>query len=448
MNIISKYKSDFRQNTKISLPIIAGQLGQVAVYIVDNIMVGKLGASSLAAVSLGTALYAIVMVIGFGLSFGLPPLISEADGSNRPDNVSRFFKHSLIINIIIGIVFTGVLWIGIPYLDFLGQNPEVANLAKGYLYFTALSSLPFMLFLTLRSFSDALSDTVPAMTAMIIGNICNIILNYLFIYGKFGMPAYGVAGAALASLIARIIMLVVLFGIIYYKKQLWNYIAACNFKKYQWTNFKKVLDLGVPSALQMFFEISAFSGAALIMGMVGKNEQAAHQVAINISSITFMICTGIAMASTIRVGNQLGQNNMVGVRNAGISAIIQVSIVMAICSLIFFVFHSTLALIYINDPLVVSIASTLLIYAAIFQIPDGVQVTALAALRGIKDVKTPTVITLISYYVFGLPISYYTAIILKIGAPGVWLGLLIGLFISATLLTYRFSKLTKVVSNI
>lgn len=207
--------------------------------------------------------------------------------------------------------------------------------------------------------------------------------------------------------------------------------------------FHEIFKLGIPTSLQFFFEISAFSGAALIMGMVSKNAQAAHQISINLSSITFMICSGLAMASSIRVGNQLGKKDFPAMRNAGISAFIQVALIMALCSLVFILFRSYLPLLYIDDPDVISIASLLLIYAAIFQIPDGLQVTALSSLRGLQDVKIPTLITFVSYYMAGIPISYFAAIEFGMGAEGVWLGLLIGLFISASLLIYRFHSLSR-----
>lgn len=441
-SLITKYKSDFSQNLKLAFPIMLGQLGQITVYIADNMMVGRLGASSLAAVSLAIAIIAVPTVVGMGIAFALPPLVSEADGANDKISISKYFKHSLLINILIGILsFIGII-LFIPLMGYLGQEVDVVPLAKGYLYYSGLALIPMMVFMAFRSFADGMGETLPSMIAMIFGNIVNIGLNYVLIFGKFGFEAYGVDGAAIASIFARIAMIFVLIALLINWKDLWVYIKACNFKKYEFPIFKKLFDLGIPTSLQMFFEISAFSGAALIMGMVSKNAQAAHQIAINLASITFMICTGLAMAATIRVGNQLGQKNYQKMRDAGISAIIQVVLIMMVCSFLFVILRSYLPWLYIDDISVVEIAISLLVFAAIFQIPDGVQVTTLAALRGLQDVKVPTIITFISYYLFGIPVSYITAITLGMGAPGVWLGLLIGLTISASLLTYRFNKLS------
>jgi len=442
MKFLDKYRDDFKLNLKLALPIMAGQLGQITVYLADNLMVGRLGADALAAVSLAVAIIAVPIVVGFGIAFALPTLISEADGAGETKKISQYFKHSLIINTAIGVISCALLLFGLPLLEHLGQDPEVVKLAKTYIVMSAIGMIPMMIFITFRGYSDGMSETKPPMIAMLLGNVLNVWLNYLLIFGKFGFPALGVEGAALASLIARVAMIVFIVIALLKWKDLWSYIEECNFRVYQKQMFSKILKIGIPSSLQMFFEISAFSGAALIMGMVSKNAQAAHQISINLSSITFMICSGLAMASTIRVGNQLGKKDYKAMRNAGISAFIQVTAIMAIFSLMFVAFRAYLPLLYIDDSQVIEIASLLLIFAAIFQIPDGLQVAALSALRGLQDVKIPTYITFFSYYIVGIPISYFAAINFGMGAPGVWLGLLIGLFLSASLLIYRFYRLS------
>ena len=214
MKIIKRYKNDFSANFKLALPIMAGQLGQITVYLADNIMVGRLGAISLAAVSFAVALIAVPVVIGMGIAFALPPLVSEADGARQPKKISQYFKHSLIVNIGIGIISCFIMLFSLRYLHLLGQEPEVVEIARGYIYYSALAMIPMMFFLTFRSYADGMSETMPPMIAMIAGNVINIALNYVLIYGKFGIPALGVDGAALASLIARISMVVILLIIL------------------------------------------------------------------------------------------------------------------------------------------------------------------------------------------------------------------------------------------
>lgn len=439
----SRYAQYFRENLRLALPIMGGQLGQIMVNLADNIMVGRLGAASLAAVSLANSIFVVFIVLGFGLSFALPPLISEAHGANESKRISQYFKHSLVINLVFAVVAFILILLGLPLLEHMGQDPEVVALAHPYLLIMSISLLPLMIFQTLRCYSDGLSETMPPMIAIIAGNIINVVMNYCLIYGKWGFPKMGVTGAATGSLIARVLMMVIIMVIIWQWKDIKKYIQAVDFKKYKNLFFIKILNLGIPSSLQGFFEISAFSGAALIMGIIGKNEQAAHQIAINLASITFLICSGFSMAATIRVGNQLGKKDYPTLRDIGFSTFIQVSAFMLIGAAIFALCNELLPQLYIDDDHVVSIAAMLLLFAAVFQIPDGVQVVALGALRGLQDVLAPTRITFISYWLVGLPISYLTAITYGYGPKGVWLGLILGLTVSSAQLVWRFHKKTR-----
>lgn len=432
------YAQHFPASLKLAYPIMAGQLGQIAVNLADNIMVGRLGAASLAAVSLAHAIFVVFIVIGFGLSYALPPLVSEADGGGKSGHISKYFKHSLIINMVFAVFTVGALYAFNHWIQHLDQDPEVARLAQPYLLISGFSMLPLMAFQTLRTYADGLSNTKPAMIAIIAGNLINIALNYLLIFGKMGFPAMGVEGAALGSLIARVAMLCILLGILYNYKNLWLHIASSNFFSFSKIYYRKLLGIGIPSVLQGLFEISAFSGAALIMGMISKEAQAAHQIAISLASMTFLICTGLAMAATIQVGKAYGEKQWEKMQNVGMSNILLIMLFMSATTIGFLITRHILPTIYIDDPMVVGISSTLLIYAAIFQIPDGIQVTALGALRGIQDVKTPTVITFIAYWLVGIPISYCSVKYWNMGPEGVWIGLIIGLVISASLQTYRF----------
>lgn len=441
-NIITKYKQDFRLNLKLAIPIMASQLGQVAVNFADNVMVGKLGPAALAGVSFTNAIFTICLVFGMGISFALPPLISEAQGAGDDRRISSFFKHSLIVNIGFGIFSMILLLLFIPFMKYLGQDPDILPHASEYMFYSALGMLPFMVFQTLRCYSDGLSETLPSMIIIIIGNVLNIILNYILIFGHLGLPAMGTAGASLSSLISRVFMVVGILILFKYWKNLWNYLSEIRFNVYKSAYFKKILNLGIPSSFQMTFELTAFSAAAIIMGFIGKVEQASHQIAINLASMTFMIATGLAMAATIRVGNQLGKGNIHKVKDAGYSAIIQITIFMIIAALGFVLTRHYLPTIYMDNAEVVNTAAYLLLAAAVFQIPDGIQVITLSALRGIQDVRIPTLITFLSYWLLGIPCSYITAITLGWGPIGVWLGLIVGLSVSAIFLSFRFKMLT------
>lgn len=441
-NFITRYKEDFRLNLKLALPLMASQLGQVAVNFADNVMVGKLGPAALAGVSFTNAIFAICLVFGMGISFALPPLISEAQGAGDDRRISSYFKHSLIVNAAFGLISMLILLAIIPYMKHLGQDPDILPHATAYMYYSALGMIPFMLFQTLRCYSEGLSETLPSMIIIILGNILNVILNYLLIFGHYGFPAMGAGGASLSSLISRVFMLIGILILFKYWKNLWSYLSEIRFNVYKKSYFKKILNLGIPSSFQMTFELTAFSAAAIIMGFIGKIEQASHQIAINLASMTFMVATGLAMATTIRVGNQMGKGDIQKVKDVGYSAMIQITLFMIVTAIVFTLTRFLLPTLYMDNAEVVSLAAYLLLAAAIFQIPDGIQVINLSALRGLQDVKVPTVITFLSYWFLGIPCSYVTAITLGWGPIGVWIGLIVGLSVSAVFLTFRFHKLT------
>jgi len=404
MNWLQKYRSDFRTNLTLALPVIGGQVGQITVNVADNLMVGKLGAKPLAAVSLGVAVFVIFMVVGMGISFALPPLVAEADGQNNRKLVSEDFKHSLVVNIVFAILAIGFIELFMPLMYHMKQDPEVVGLTIPYLRLNAYSLLPLMFFQTFRCYADGLSKTWIPMVAMLTANVFNIL------------------------------------GLIYFRKELWAYIKAIDLGHYRSALFGKILILGVPTSLQMFFEVSAFAGAAFLMGMISPTAQAAHQIAINLASISFLICTGMAITATIRVGNQLGRKDYPALQSAGLSAFIQVTAFMCITAIIFVIGRYFFPTLYIKDEAVISIAATLLLYAAIFQLSDGIQVVAIGALRGMQDVIIPTIITFIAYWLFGIPLSYFLAFHFNLGPSGVWIGLVAGLTISALLNGWRFWK--------
>lgn len=420
-----------------------GQVGQVAVNIADNVMVGRLGANALAAVALSIAIFAVFIIFGMGISFALPPVVAEADGKGDDKEISFMFKHSLLINVAYAMVAIIVLELSLPLLYHIGQDPEVVKLAIPYLQISAYTLLPFMLVQSLRTFSDGKSETLPPMIALITGNLVNILLNYVLIYGNWGAPELGVVGAAWASFLARIVMLILLVVLLRYWKDLWPYIRNANYRSYQRATFKKLLDLGVPTSLQMLFEILAFSGSTIIMGMISAQSQAAHQIALNLVTVSYVICLGLSLAATIRVGNELGRHDYPKIRAAGYSAIIQAIVFMGLSSIFFISMRYILPTLYIDDVAVIHLSAGLLILAGIFQIPDGVQAVSIGALRGLQDIKYATMVTFFAYVVTSLPLGWFLAFQMDWGPKGVWIGLLTGLSISALLNTLRFAKVSR-----
>ncbi|MDR6300513.1 MATE family efflux transporter [Mesonia maritima] len=440
------YTKEFSKNLKIAYPVMLGQLGHVLVGLADNIMVGQLGAAPLAAVSLGNSLIFIALSIGIGFSFAITPLIAEADGASDIEKGRSFFQHGIIMCLLNGFLLFALVWAVKPLLYYLDQPPEVVDLSLPYIDIVAFSLVPLMIFQAFKQFGDGLSQTKYAMYATIAANLVNVLFNYLLIYGVWIFPRLELEGAAIGTLISRFFMLGFLYFILKKKKKFSTYFIWAK-KSLQKHIFKRLWNLGFPTALQMLFEVAIFTGSIFLAGTLGTNPQAANQVALNLASMTFMIAVGIGVTATIRVGNQKGRSDFVEMRRIAFSTFLLVFIIEAVFAIAFILLKDILPTYYIDNAEVIQIAAQLLVIAALFQLSDGLQVVILGALRGLQDVKIPTVICFISYWIIGFPVSYYTGKADVLGSMGIWLGLLAGLSASAIMLYIRFNYLSKKLIN-
>ncbi len=450
--MLSAYTKEFNYNLKLATPVMLGMLGHTFVSLIDNIMVGQLGAAELAAVSLGNSFIFIAMSLGIGFSTAITPLIAEADSEGNFEKGKSSFKHGLFLCTILSLVLFTMILVAKPLMHYMKQPEEVVVLAIPYLDLVAFSLIPLIVFQGFKQFSDGLSMTRYPMYATILANIINVILNYVLIFGKLGFPQLGIVGAAIGTLVSRFIMLFFLWYLLRKKEKSRDYVSNIKFFVLENSMIKKILNLGFPSAMQMFFEVAIFTGAIWLSGLLGKNPQAANQIALNLSSMTFMVAMGLSVAAMVRVGNQKGLQNFRELRRIAISIFILGLGLAFVFALLFLAFHKILPTIYVdlNDPTnfidnseVVAIAAKLLIAAAIFQLSDSAQVIVLGALRGLQDVKIPTLITFVSYWVIGFPISYFLGKEEAYASFGIWLGLLVGLTSAAILLYIRFNYLTK-----
>lgn len=437
------YTKEFRYNFKLAYPVMLGQLGHVMVGLVDNLMVGQLGAAELAAISLGNSLIFIALSIGIGFSFAITPLIAEADGESNIESGRSFFHHGMILCGINGLLLFILLLFLKPLLYHLNQPPEVVDLAIPYLEIVAFSMIPLMLFQGFKQFADGLSQTKYAMYATILANLVNVLFNYLLIYGIWIFPRLELEGAAIGTLISRFFMLAFIYFILKNKKKFAAYFVWSKREHLNMSIFKRLFGLGFPTALQMFFEVALFTVSIFLAGMLGTNAQAANQIALNLASMTFMIAVGFSVTATIRVGNQKGKRNFTELRRIAFSIFFMVLVIQAFFALMFILTKDILPTYYIDNAEVIQIASTLLIAAAIFQLSDGLQVVFLGALRGLQDVKIPSWICFIAYWLIGFPVCYYLSREDVLGPMGIWLGLFAALTASAVLLYWRFDFLTK-----
>ncbi len=429
-----------------------GMLGHTFVSFVDNIMVGQLGSAELAAVSLGNSFIFIAMSLGIGFSTAITPLIAEADSEGNFTKGKAAFKHGLFLCTNLGISLFLLILLSKPLMGVMEQPEEVVVLARPYLDLVAFSLIPLIVFQAFKQFSDGLSMTRFPMYATIVANIINIILNYALIFGKFGFPQMGIVGAAVGTLVARIVMLFLLWYFLIKNDKSRDYVRNLKLLKLEKRMIRKLNHLGFPSAMQMFFEVAIFTAAIWLSGLLGKNAQAANQIALNLSSMTFMVAMGLSVAAMVRVGNQKGLQAFRELRRIAFSIFLLGLAFALVFALMFFALHEELPKLYVDleNPVdaidtmeVVMIASNLLIASAVFQLSDSLQVMVLGALRGIQDVKIPTLITFLAYWVIGFPICYYLGKEDSLGSIGIWIGLVVGLTSAGILLYLRFNYLTK-----
>ena len=427
-------------------------LGHTLIAIVDNIMVGKLGSTELAAVSLGNSLIFVAMSLGIGFSTAITPIVAEADAEQDNLKIRSAFHHGLFLCIILGFALFGLVMLAKPIMELLQQPKEVIALARPYLNWVAFSLVPLIIYQGYKQFADGLSMTKISMYAIVMANIFHVIINYCLIYGVWIFPKMGILGAGLGTVISRIAMVVFMHFILSRKERLKQYFHDFSFEEIKKEMIMKIVNLGFPSAMQMLFEVVLFTAGIWLCGNIGKTSQAANQIALSLASMTFMVAMGLSVASMIRVSNQRGLNDYKKLIIVARSIFLLAIVIEIVFALLFVALHQVLPYLFLNmenqsqlldNKEVITIASKLLLVAAVFQISDGIQVVVLGALRGLQDVKIPMYITFVAYWVVGFPISFYLGEYTSLKAVGVWIGLLAGLTAAALFLYIRFHYLTK-----
>ncbi|MFD2969736.1 MATE family efflux transporter [Sphingobacterium bambusae] len=426
-------------------PVVISQLGQTLVHTADTIVVGKFaGTIPLAAVSLVHSVFIVVMVVGLGISYGLTPLIAQANGQGDKAACAKLLSNSLWLNILTAIVLFAVVNFGSVYaMQHMDQDPRVVETAKPYLLILMLSILPLMVFNTFKQFAEGLGFTKQAMNITIWGNVLNIILAVIFVKGFFGLKPMGIVGVGYATLIDRILMMVAMSAYVLRSRLFKVYTSYFRVRHVDLQKVKSIFKIGAPVALQYVFEVGAFAAASVIAGKIGAVEQASHQVAITLAAMTYMMASGIASAATIKTGHNYGKKNMERVQKFATVSYHLVLIFMVVCALIFTIFNQYLPLVISDDQAVIRISAQLLIIAGLFQLFDGTQVVGLGVLRGMGDVNVPTIITFIAYWIIGIPSAYLFGIYLNIGIQGVWYGLTLGLLSSSVLLFFRYRTIMR-----
>lgn len=449
---LSIYIKEFRYNIQLAYPIILAMLGHTVVGVIDNIMVGKIGAAELAAASLANSFVFIAIALGIGFSTALTPLVAHSDAAQDTQEGRKIFINGLFLCTAVGVFLFSVIYLCKPLLMYMDQPEEVTALAKPFLDIVALSLIPMIMYQAYKQFADGKSQTKNSMYATLIANVTNVFLNYVLIYGVWFFPEMGMIGAAYGTLISRFLMLVYMHFALTSKAMFKPFLSQISYKELQKDMLQKITRIGIPSGLTSFFEVALFVGAVWLSGMIGTVSQAANQIALSLASMTFMFASGLSVAAMIRVGNQRGLADYKKMKVVARSILLMTVIIYTFFAIGFVVFHQYIPMLFLDnsDQLnaelnmeVITVAGQLLLVAAIFQISDGIQVVTLGALRGLQDVNIPMFITFVSYWIIGFPTSIYLGLYTDLGAVGIWYGLLAGLSAAAIFSYLRFHKLTE-----
>lgn len=449
---LKKYTQEFGYNFKLAYPIILAMLGHTVVGIIDNIMVGKIGATELAAASLANSFVFIALSVGVGFSTAITPLVASADAENDVKQGRDVFVNGVFLCVLLGFILFAALFFLKPLIDLMKQPEAVTTMAKPFLDIVALSLIPLVIYQGFKQFADGKSQTKYAMYATLIANVVNVLFNYLLIYGVWIFPEMGMMGAAYGTLISRMVMLIYFVMVMYRLDVFKPYLEKLNLKEINIKTSKFICSIGIPSSLQSLFEVALFTGAVWISGMIGTTSQAANQIALSMASMTFMFASGLSVAAMIRVGNQKGLKDYVKMEIVAKSIMLMTFLLYSGFALFFVLFHNYIPTLFLNNSdaqqaiinqEVIDMAGKLLLIAAVFQISDGLQVTALGALRGLQDVNMPMIISFISYWIIGFPLCIYLGLFTNLKAEGIWYGLLAGLTVAAIFSYLRFNYMSK-----
>lgn len=437
---IQEFIPFYKRNLALAFPIVLSQIGQVTVSLVDNMMVGHVGTVELAAAAFANSVFMIGMVFGMGITFGLTPLVGKAYGNNDLKKTVIWLKNGVFSNFVSGLGLAIVMF-GIYFLlPLMGQTAEVVHLAGPYYLLLCASYIPFVLFFTFKQFFEGLGNTKMAMQITLTANVVNVLVNYVFIFGKFGFPELGLNGAGIGTLVSRLIMPVLFSFYVVRHSRYRRYFLMAHYQPLLKRNVISILKIGLPIGLQLIVEVSAFGIGAVMMGWLGEIPLAAHQVALGLATFSYMIALGVSQANTIRVSHQMGIKDYTSMRRAAYASTHLVLVFMSFTALLFILGRNLLPYLFTSDIEVIKISASLLIVAAIFQLFDGLQVSMLSTLRGMADVTIPMFVAFIAYLLVGIPVSYVFAFVLNAGPQGIWYGYLVGLGTAGILFYFRFRK--------
>jgi MATE family multidrug resistance protein len=437
---------EFSKTLRIAIPLIISNISQMALGLIDSAMIGPIDYRQLAASSLVINVLAIPMVLGSGMNMAISPLVAIANGRQDVHQASKVLFNGFLLSTLTALIIVTAIVTTPGLLSHLGQDAEVVQFALPYYKIMTWSMIPMMMFSAAKQFSDGLEINKTAMVLSLSSLPLNAFLNWVLIYGNLGAPRLELFGTGVATLITRVIIAAILILIILRHRLYKPYLAVRHQAwKLSSKTWKELLNIGVPSSMQYGMESAAFSVSGIMIGWLGATVQAAHQIALNLASLTFMASLGLSLAGSIRVANAYGRADKLQMRSIGTSTMAGGLAYGVVCGILFILLKDYLPYIFTVDAHVAAIASSLMVFGAFFQISDATQAIGVGLLRGFRDTKLPTVFVAIAYWAIGIPVGYYLAFKANMGASGIWIGFIVGLTISSVLLNSRFLNKSKII---
>ena len=439
MSAFRTFREESRGTLFLAVPIVAGQLSQMLMGVADSAMVGRVGVVPLAASSFANGLLSVPFLFGIGLLQAISVRVSQAHGAGDRRETGEVLRHGLVITGVAGVALVALVLVVASMLGHFGQPPEVAAEARMFFLLCGWSMLPMLLAMSFRQFSDALDHPWPPMVILLGSVVLNVFLNWVLIYGNLGAPALGLTGAGIATLLARIAALFAMIAYVFRARRFSDALPVAWRRLLEWARVRSLLRIGLPASAQLLLEVTAFTVATIMIGWLGAQPLAAHQIALTCAATSFMFPLGIAMATSIRIGQALGANEPARVRAIGFTSFALGLVIMGATGLVFAFGNEWLARAFVDDLSVATLAARLLVIAAFFQLFDGLQVVGAGALRGLNDVTVPMVACLVGYWIVFIPFAYFAAFRFGFGTAGIWWGLAAALAIVGLSLFARFA---------
>jgi len=435
---IKKFFPFYKHNFNLAIPILLSQLGQVTVSLADTFMVGRLGTVELASVAFANSVYIVIFITGLGFSLGQTPHVGKSFGKKQWWKIGNYFQNALLINITLSILLFGLVYFIRPLFYHFNQPEIVVDMAMPYFNWLLGSSIPILIFFTCRQFAEGVGNTKVAMWITIAGNFINILLNYFLIFGACGFPKMGVEGAGLATFIARVIMALAFFIVIFVHPALKKFTQYFSWKKFHRPAIIQLIKTGLPISGQLVVEVLAFSLSAIMIGWINEVNLAAHQIVLQLASATFTVGLSIGSANTILISHQFGSGHYKATQIIANTSLHIVTYFNALTAILFIVLRYQIPSWFSSDPDVINVAAQLFIIAGIFQLFDGWQMVGLSTLRALTDVTFAMFIAIFSYVIISLPVGYVLGFVFNMSSVGVWIGMCIGLIVAAIAYRLRF----------